>query len=45
MLDQIIKDKKENLDLIKKTKSLDFLEKKVKNFVYLTLKKFPKKCC
>ena len=30
MLDQIIKDKKEKLDLIKKTKSLDFLEKKIK---------------
>ena len=34
MLDQIIKDKKENLDLIKKTKSLDFLEKKIKSHNY-----------
>jgi len=34
MLDQIIKDKKENLNLIKKTKSLDFLEKKIKSHSY-----------
>ena len=34
MLDQIIKDKKEKLDLIKKTKSLDFLEKKIKSHNY-----------
>ena len=34
ILEKIIKDKKETLSLIKKNNSLDFLEKKIKEFKF-----------
>ena len=37
-LDKIILDKKESLNLIKKEKSLDFLEKNFKNQIFLNFK-------
>ena len=38
ILEKIIKDKKQSLELIKKTKSLDVLEKNIKNQSFLNFK-------
>ena len=43
ILEKIVKDKKQSLELIKKTKSLDVLEKNIKNQSFLNFKMGKKK--